>query len=435
MWLRLIGTRRTWVLVVAHRIRDRRGLRDRLGIGFVGREVRAVERRRLRQALGECGEFGRVLLGHEAFEEDVHLGFERRDPAVDTLDLALDAGGVLLDLLFELGLPLRHAMLGLLADPGDFGLRPFADRRDIVVGALAEGGGFGGRIRRGSARRTSSLRSATWRIVCSRAAPAAVCIAFVRSARNFEGLRCAFAGAAALRCPARAHRRPSFVRRVVGRLVLAALGVRRRIASWCLSAGRSSRGAESRSLYPSPCRNLSSPAWTWGFVGSLGVSKCYGRRALGGLPPEVPSGRGSSTVGRPSQPPGRCLPAQALVYSATSGGDAERAEYHDRVDLSQPVDRFRRPLHDLRISVTDRCNFRCVYCMPKEVYGRDYAFMPRDMVLSFEEIERLAVVFVGLGVEKLRITGGEPLVRRGLPALIACSPRFGRLRARRSTSR
>ena len=82
-------------------------------------------------------------------------------------------------------------------------------------------------------------------------------------------------------------------------------------------------------------------------------------------------------------------------------------------------DRLGRPLHDLRISVTDRCNFRCTYCMPKEVFGRDYAFLPRDQVLSFEEIERAARAFVGLGVEKLRITGGEPLVRRDLPRLIA----------------
>jgi cyclic pyranopterin phosphate synthase len=83
-----------------------------------------------------------------------------------------------------------------------------------------------------------------------------------------------------------------------------------------------------------------------------------------------------------------------------------------------PADRLGRPLRDLRISVTDRCNFRCTYCMPKEVFGRDYAFLPRDQVLSFEEIERVARLFVTLGVEKLRITGGEPLVRRGLPDLI-----------------
>jgi GTP 3',8-cyclase len=76
-------------------------------------------------------------------------------------------------------------------------------------------------------------------------------------------------------------------------------------------------------------------------------------------------------------------------------------------------------MRDLRISVTDRCNFRCTYCMPKEIFGRDFEFLPRDQVLRFEEIERLARAFVGLGVEKLRITGGEPLVRRDLPDLIA----------------
>jgi cyclic pyranopterin phosphate synthase len=84
-----------------------------------------------------------------------------------------------------------------------------------------------------------------------------------------------------------------------------------------------------------------------------------------------------------------------------------------------PTDSLGRAMRDLRISVTDRCNFRCTYCMPREIYGRDFAFLPRDQVLSFEEIERTARVFVSLGVEKLRITGGEPLVRRDLPDLIA----------------
>ena len=83
------------------------------------------------------------------------------------------------------------------------------------------------------------------------------------------------------------------------------------------------------------------------------------------------------------------------------------------------VDRLGRRVHDLRISVTDRCNFRCTYCMPREIYGRDFAFLPRDQVLTFEEIVRLAGLFVAEGVEKLRITGGEPLVRRDLPQLIA----------------
>ena len=82
------------------------------------------------------------------------------------------------------------------------------------------------------------------------------------------------------------------------------------------------------------------------------------------------------------------------------------------------TDRMGRALRDLRISVTDRCNFRCPYCMPAEVFGRDFAFLPHDQVLTFEEIARLARLFVGLGVTKLRITGGEPLVRRDLPVLI-----------------
>src|SRR5471032_2125333 len=82
------------------------------------------------------------------------------------------------------------------------------------------------------------------------------------------------------------------------------------------------------------------------------------------------------------------------------------------------TDTLGRPLHDLRISVTDRCNFRCVYCMPKEVFGSAYRFMDRKELLSFEEIARVAETFVSLGVEKLRITGGEPLVRRDLERLI-----------------
>ena len=84
-----------------------------------------------------------------------------------------------------------------------------------------------------------------------------------------------------------------------------------------------------------------------------------------------------------------------------------------------PRDFLGRPLHDLRISVTDRCNFRCVYCMPREFFGRDHAFLPRAELLTFEEITRLVEVFTRLGVEKVRLTGGEPLVRRDLPALVA----------------
>jgi len=81
-------------------------------------------------------------------------------------------------------------------------------------------------------------------------------------------------------------------------------------------------------------------------------------------------------------------------------------------------DTLHRPLRDLRVSITDRCNFRCVYCMPKEVYGRDYEFMPRRDLLTFEEIARLAHVFAGLGVEKIRLTGGEPLIRRDVERLV-----------------
>jgi len=85
---------------------------------------------------------------------------------------------------------------------------------------------------------------------------------------------------------------------------------------------------------------------------------------------------------------------------------------------SAATDAFGRPLHDLRISVTDRCNFRCTYCMPKEVFGRAYKFLGRSEVLTFEEITRLARAFAALGVQKIRLTGGEPTVRRDLPTLI-----------------
>src|SRR5438034_9435804 len=84
-----------------------------------------------------------------------------------------------------------------------------------------------------------------------------------------------------------------------------------------------------------------------------------------------------------------------------------------------PLDTLGRPLHDLRISVTDRCNFRCVYCMPKEVFGKGYQFLPREQILSFEEIERLVRIFVALGVEKVRLTGVEPTLRREREGLVA----------------
>ena len=83
------------------------------------------------------------------------------------------------------------------------------------------------------------------------------------------------------------------------------------------------------------------------------------------------------------------------------------------------LDALARPMRDLRISVTDRCNFRCVYCMPREVFDADHKFLPHSALLTFEEIARLARVFVGLGVRKIRLTGGEPLIRRDLHRLVA----------------
>ncbi len=83
------------------------------------------------------------------------------------------------------------------------------------------------------------------------------------------------------------------------------------------------------------------------------------------------------------------------------------------------ADTLGRPVWDLRISVTDRCQFRCTYCMPREVFGRDFAFLPREQLLTFEELTRLARIFAGLGVRKLRLTGGEPLLRRDLDKLVA----------------
>jgi len=91
--------------------------------------------------------------------------------------------------------------------------------------------------------------------------------------------------------------------------------------------------------------------------------------------------------------------------------------------LKQPtgvlVDALSRPLHDLRISVTDRCNFRCVYCMPKEVFDKNYPYLPHNALLSFEEITRIAKIFLSHGVKKIRLTGGEPLLRKNIEDLVA----------------
>ncbi|UYN90786.1 MAG: GTP 3',8-cyclase MoaA [Anaerolineales bacterium] len=87
--------------------------------------------------------------------------------------------------------------------------------------------------------------------------------------------------------------------------------------------------------------------------------------------------------------------------------------------MSTLVDTLARPLHDLRISVTDRCNFRCTYCMPKEVFGKHHQFLPQEQLLSFDEIEQVTRAFVALGVRKVRLTGGEPLMRKDLESLIS----------------
>ena len=86
--------------------------------------------------------------------------------------------------------------------------------------------------------------------------------------------------------------------------------------------------------------------------------------------------------------------------------------------VEQITDKLGRPIRDLRLSVTDRCNFRCDYCMPKEIFGDDFVFLPKDELLTFDEMVRIAKVYTRLGVKKIRITGGEPLLRRDLYKLI-----------------
>lgn len=105
-------------------------------------------------------------------------------------------------------------------------------------------------------------------------------------------------------------------------------------------------------------------------------------------------------------------PSRPVIRNAARKGGPHRF-------VGMVLDQFQRPLKDLRISVTDKCNFRCPYCMPIEVYGDDYEFSPKAHVLSFEEIARLAAICVKLGVEKIRLTGGEPLLRKNLPELVS----------------
>jgi len=109
------------------------------------------------------------------------------------------------------------------------------------------------------------------------------------------------------------------------------------------------------------------------------------------------------------------IPLADLRYAA----DLPRIPAQPAAPAGLLSDRLGRPLHDLRISVTDRCNFRCSYCMPKEVFDKAYRFLPHNSLLSFEEITRAARLFVAHGVTKLRLTGGEPLLRKHLEVLVA----------------
>jgi cyclic pyranopterin phosphate synthase len=110
--------------------------------------------------------------------------------------------------------------------------------------------------------------------------------------------------------------------------------------------------------------------------------------------------------------PDRIIPVvDARAALAMPSGSAVAAD-------GRVVDQLNRPLHDLRVSVTDRCNFRCTYCMPKAVFDKNYRFLPHSDLLSFEEIARLARIFIEHGVEKIRLTGGEPLLRKDIERLI-----------------
>ncbi|MGN8026668.1 GTP 3',8-cyclase MoaA [Microbacterium sp. 22242] len=108
-----------------------------------------------------------------------------------------------------------------------------------------------------------------------------------------------------------------------------------------------------------------------------------------------------------------------MSFTPRPGPDGATRTGARRLPSTGTLDALDRPLRDLRISVTDRCNFRCVYCMPGEVFGRDYAFLERHELLTFEEIERIARAALSQGVRKLRLTGGEPLLRRGIEDLVA----------------
>ena len=114
-----------------------------------------------------------------------------------------------------------------------------------------------------------------------------------------------------------------------------------------------------------------------------------------------------------------CAQSRLSLLAQRRGGPIQPIALYAYVLMTSVLDTLGRPVRDLRISVTDRCNFRCTYCMPKEIFSRDYEFLPRNELLTFEEITQVAAVFAGLGVSKLRLTGGEPLMRKGIEQLIA----------------
>src|SRR5687768_4126178 len=118
-------------------------------------------------------------------------------------------------------------------------------------------------------------------------------------------------------------------------------------------------------------------------------------------------GTSGGRSGRPARP--RCAFVTDTSRTASRPAAATILVMSTTSRETRPRDTLGRPIHDLRISVTDRCNFRCTYCMPREVYGRDFAFLPRAELLTFEEITRLAGIFGSLGAGKVRLTGGEPL--------------------------
>ncbi len=142
------------------------------------------------------------------------------------------------------------------------------------------------------------------------------------------------------------------------------------------------------------------------------------------LPSSIAVGGKGSADDRPMT---RIIPLTDLRAAARSAPLRAATDGPAVVPSGLLADARGRPLRDLRISVTDRCNFRCVYCMPKDVFGRDYPFLPHDELLSFEEIARVARVFKAHGVEKIRLTGGEPLLRRNIEKLVEMLAAIGGL--------